>query len=95
LIKGHSRAPFVKIAGNVPVRCFVLNTSRELAEHLNFYRECASAGQIRRIPDVAFHRYWSSFEEPKHEEGFKEIVTVEWNPKFDNLRLEQLFKQRL
>jgi hypothetical protein len=52
----------VKIAGNVPVRCFVLNTSRELAEHLNFYRECASAGQIRRIPDVGMSTGVSCFE---------------------------------
>jgi hypothetical protein len=44
--------------------------------------------------NVAFNRYWSVFEEPKKEEGFKEIVTIEWIPKFENSKLEQLFKQR-
>jgi hypothetical protein len=44
--------------------------------------------------NVAFNRYWSVFEEPKKEEGFKDIITVAWIPKFENSKLEQLFKQR-
>jgi len=39
------------------VRCFVMASSRELASHLNLFREALSNGETKRIPEIAYNTY--------------------------------------
>ena len=51
----------------VPTRIFHMSTSRELANHLNYFR-MKTVG-IRRVPEVAYNQYKSKFEAPSESEG--------------------------
>lgn len=76
----------------VSVRCFYFDASRELANHLNFYRERLSEGKRRRVPAVAFNMYKCRFEEPSKDEGFTEIATVKFVPDFENAQQRKWFQ---
>lgn len=89
------RKEFIDCAKNngVPCRCFVMDTPIELAHHLNYFRQTQTKGEVRRIPDVGYNVYKKNFEAPTKAEGFSEILTISFDPKFDNKKDEELFKQ--
>jgi len=88
---------FITLANdhNVPVRCFVFQTPKEISEHLNFMREKMSLGTIRRVPDVAFNKFKSSYQEPTLGEGFTEVLKVEFVPDFEGEQHQKWFNQKL
>lgn len=43
----------------IPVRCVYMTTPREIANHLNFFRQIITEGKVRRIPAVAYHMFKS------------------------------------
>jgi len=90
------RANYINLAkeASVPVRCFVFELSRELANHLNFFREKVTDGDRRRVPDVGFNVYKSKFQQPTMKDGYKEICTVRFVPKFTDEATRRLFLQR-
>jgi len=90
------RSAYISVAKKhgVPVRCFKFDLTRELANHLNFYREKITNGDRRRVPDVGFNMYKSKYQEPKASEGFKEICIVRFVPTFTNDEHRRLFLQR-
>jgi len=90
------RAQYINLAkaASIPVRCFKFDLSRELANHLNFYREKVTDGERRRVPDVGFNVYKSKYQEPKLTDGYKEICTVRFVPKFKDEETRRLFLQR-
>lgn len=77
-----SRAPYLAMAREfaVPARCLLFTASRELAQHLNFYRERVSGKKA--VPDIAYNIYQSKYEEPTLEEGFTSIVRAPFCPRF-------------
>lgn len=75
------------------IRCFRMKTPIELCHHLNYVRQNQTNGKVRRIPDVGYNMYKSQFEEPQVDEGFKEIVDIEFQPSFDSENDEKIFKQ--
>jgi len=77
-----AREEFISIAQEfgVPVRCFYLTTSFELAEHLNYVRVRETKGAVRRIPPVAYNVYKKGFEKPSKSEGFEEVISIEFIP---------------
>lgn len=77
----------------VPCRCFVINTPLELAKHLNYVRQNQTNGDVRRIPEVGYNVYKKNFSAPTKEEGFCNIIQIDFIPKFDSKRDEALFKQ--
>eukprot|EP01127_Copromyxa_protea_P001970 TRINITY_DN1186_c0_g1_i2.p1 TRINITY_DN1186_c0_g1~~TRINITY_DN1186_c0_g1_i2.p1 ORF type:complete len:394 (-),score=106.18 TRINITY_DN1186_c0_g1_i2:55-1236(-) len=64
----------------VPVRCFIMNTPREVAAHLNYVRVAETKGGTRRIPDVAYNVYNKNFSAPQKSEGIDEIITIDFFP---------------
>jgi bifunctional polynucleotide phosphatase/kinase len=70
-----------------------MDTPIELAHHLNYFRQTQTKGEVRRIPDVGYNVYKKNFEAPTKAEGFSEILTISFDPKFDNKKDEELFKQ--
>jgi len=90
-----SRGEYIKIASDsgIPVRCYHLQTSYELAEHLNLFRERITNGESKHVPGVGFNMFRSKFEEPKLSEGFTEIKKINFVPQFDDASTEGIFKQ--
>ena len=64
-----------------------------MAKHLNYVRQNATKGKVRRIPDVAYNVYKSKYQLPTKEEGFKEVVKVDFYPMFDKHASQQMFNQ--
>ncbi|ELU12134.1 hypothetical protein CAPTEDRAFT_157252 [Capitella teleta] len=89
------RADYIDIANEaeIPCRCFFMATPLELANHLNMTRQNQTEGEARRVPDVGYNVYKKKFEEPSKDEGFSEVVRVEFSPKFKSERDEEIFKQ--
>lgn len=90
-----ARDKFVDLAKKegVPCRCFWMQTPVELAHHLNLVRQNQTDGKVRRIPDVGYNVFKKNFEEPTKDEGFTEIVKIDFMAKFDSKKDEELFRQ--
>jgi len=85
------RKLFIDIANkyNIQVRCVYMNIGFELAIHLNNYRMLTqNAKKIDKIVFLSFRKY---FQEPKLEEGFNEIINVNFVPEFKNIEAENIF----
>lgn len=89
------RADYIAIAKNagVPCRCFHMNTSRELACHLNYFRQNLTGGEIRRVPDVGYNVFRKNYQDPSTDEGFSEVVQIPFIAQFQKPSAEKLFKQ--
>ncbi|XP_058834250.1 uncharacterized protein F21D5.5 [Topomyia yanbarensis] len=89
----ESRKRFVDIARkmNVPCRCFVMSASYKQAKHNNVFRELTDRSHSS-INDMVFNMYKSKYQEPSLREGFKEIVKVNFLPKFDSDSDAKLYK---
>jgi bifunctional polynucleotide phosphatase/kinase len=74
------------------IRCVMMQTPIELCHHLNYVRQTHTRGKVRRIPDVGYNMYKSQWEEPKTEEGFTEILKVDFSPHFESSEEEKIFK---
>jgi len=92
----ESRRNFIDLAKreNIPVRCFVIETNFEIAEHLNFVRVKMTSGAVRRIPEIAYNMYKKSFQEPTVEEGFEEVKKIPFVPVFDSEAHRKFFTQK-
>lgn len=74
------RSSFISIAkeNDYSCRCFIMNTNTFLAKHNARYRHYISNGEVSNIPEVAFNVFKKKYEEPCKEEGFDEIVKVDF-----------------
>eukprot|EP01133_Synstelium_polycarpum_P007373 gene7373-8592_t len=73
-IKARKEYMDIAKAAGVPVRCFKFNTSIELAQHMNYYRERTMG--VKHIPSIAYNIFKKNFEPPTKSEGFSEIKEV-------------------
>eukprot|EP01091_Cochliopodium_minus_P020133 TRINITY_DN869_c2_g1_i1.p1 TRINITY_DN869_c2_g1~~TRINITY_DN869_c2_g1_i1.p1 ORF type:complete len:412 (+),score=131.78 TRINITY_DN869_c2_g1_i1:64-1299(+) len=91
--ESKTRAEYIKLAekNEIPVRCFYFDTPREIADHMNFFREKLIG--TRRVPAIGFNMFKSKFEEPSTDEGIDEIIIVKWFPHFDKEEHKKLFLQ--
>jgi bifunctional polynucleotide phosphatase/kinase len=56
-------------------------------------RQNQTKSKVRRIPDVGYNVYKKDFQEPNVNEGFKEVIKIDFEPRFDSPDDEKLFKQ--
>ena len=89
------RESYIKAAqsASVPVRCFHFQTSLEIAQHMNSFREVLTEGQQRHVPGVGFNTYKKHFEAPTTEEGFKEVKQIEFKRYHPDEHHRKLFEQ--
>lgn len=89
----ESRQSYISIAKKlgIPVRCFHYQTSKELAEHMNMFRQTQSAGKIRRVPAIGYNLFKSKFEAPDVAEGFTEVKKIDFIPNFKTEKDKELF----
>lgn len=81
----ESRLRYINAAkkNNVSCRCFVMATSFKHAEHNVAFRELIDSSHSK-ISKIVLNGYKKNYEEPSLDEGFVEIVRVNFVPKFDN-----------
>ncbi|KAB0790081.1 hypothetical protein PPYR_15599 [Photinus pyralis] len=91
-----SRKRYIDVAKklNVPCRCFVMTTSPVHCKHNNKFRQITDKTHVP-VGEVILNMYKKNYEEPIVEEGFNEIVNVDFVPKFDNDDHEKLYKMFL
>ncbi|KAG8233558.1 hypothetical protein J437_LFUL013770 [Ladona fulva] len=91
-----SRARAISLArsAGVPVRCFLMSTSKELARHNNKFREITDPSHAK-VAEMIINSYYAKYEEPSLDEGFDEIVKVEFTPKFEDLTHKKLYSMYL
>lgn len=91
-----SRARYVNAAkkNKVPCRCFVMTTSYKHAEHNIAFREHTDT-KHSKINKIVLNSYKKNFEEPTIDEGFTEIVHVNFVPTFNDEREKCLYEMYL
>ncbi|KAL8935191.1 MAG: hypothetical protein Q9216_005547 [Gyalolechia sp. 2 TL-2023] len=81
---GETRAAWVQLAQkfNVPIRCVHFTASSKLCEHNDTVRAIAGGDfnpdKRTILPHSAFSSFASRFKQPKTEEGFQDLVAVEF-----------------
>lgn len=93
-LSANTRKQYIDIAKkfNIPVRCVFINTNLELCKHLNKCRSYLK--KTTAVPHVAYNNAAKSFVQPNVTEGFTEIITVPFAPKFNNDRELRVFKYK-
>ncbi|ESO89756.1 hypothetical protein LOTGIDRAFT_192663 [Lottia gigantea] len=92
----ESRERYVSCArdADVPVRCFVLSTTIDQAKHNERFREATDKSH-KAINDLIMNSFKSKLVFPDKDEGFSEILKVNFVPKFENPDHFRLYRQFL
>ncbi|XP_046565049.1 bifunctional polynucleotide phosphatase/kinase-like isoform X1 [Haliotis rubra] len=92
----ESRARYLDCAkkGSVPCRCFVFTNNIQHIRHNERYREMTDKSH-QAINEMVLNSSKSKYKEPIKEEGFSEILKVNFVPKFENSSSEELYRQFL
>ncbi|XP_046649857.1 uncharacterized protein F21D5.5-like [Daphnia pulicaria] len=92
----ESRSRFVRLASTrgLPCRCFVMNTTMTHALHNNKFRELTDSKHVP-VSRMIFNVHKSKYQEPSLDEGFSQIVRVNFQPKFRSAEDERLYKMYL
>lgn len=84
----ETRAKWIQLAQklSVPIRCVYFSASVKLCEHNDCVRALAGGPfnpEKRAIlPHSAFSSFASRFQEPKEQEGFQDVIKVEFQVRF-------------
>lgn len=69
-----------------------MTTSHENSLHNNKFRDLTNTNKdYKHVGRIAFNIYKSSFEEPQLDEGFEDIVKLNFAPCFDDVEMEKLY----
>ncbi|XP_025156927.1 uncharacterized protein F21D5.5 isoform X2 [Harpegnathos saltator] len=88
-----SRQRYIEVAKKhkVPIRCFVMTTSMQHAKHNNKFRELTDPSHIP-VSEIIINSYAKNYVPPSLEEGYKEIVEINFVPKFLNEEDQRLYE---
>ncbi|XP_043482913.1 uncharacterized protein F21D5.5 isoform X2 [Leptopilina heterotoma] len=91
-----SRQRYVDVAKKrkVQVRCFVMAANKEHTKHNNKFR-CLTDPTHEKISDIIINSYIKNFKVPSLEEGFKEVVKINFVPKFQSDEHRKLYEMYL
>lgn len=90
----ESRKRYVDVAkaNGAPCRCFLMTCTYEQAMHNNKFRQLLGPDKEHQNVNVmVLNTYRKNFEQPSINEGFEEIVDVNFVPKFDDPEQEKLY----
>ncbi|XP_063798503.1 bifunctional polynucleotide phosphatase/kinase isoform X2 [Pseudophryne corroboree] len=90
----ESRSRYISCAqkAGVPARCFLFTATIEVAKHNNRFREMTSKGHVS-VNDMVINSYKSKFVAPSLNEGFSEILKINFVPNFKEPGLRALYQQ--
>ncbi|KOX79322.1 Bifunctional polynucleotide phosphatase/kinase [Melipona quadrifasciata] len=91
-----SRQRYIEVAKKykIPVRCFVMSTSTDHAKHNNKFRELTDPRHVK-INDLVIDSYVKNYQAPSLDEGFTEIVNINFIPKFQKEEDRDLYEMYL
>ncbi|KAI8481654.1 hypothetical protein Bbelb_405720 [Branchiostoma belcheri] len=92
----ESRKRYVDCArqAKAPCRCFVMNSSLDLCRHNNRFRDMTYTGVGHvKVADPVIFSFRKKYVEPQLSEGFDEIIKVNFVPKFEDKKLEAMYRQ--
>ncbi|XP_043494941.1 uncharacterized protein F21D5.5 isoform X2 [Polistes fuscatus] len=91
-----SRERYITVAKkyNIPIRCFLMTTSNEHAKHNNKFRELVDSNHLK-ISDIIINSYMKNYVPPTLEEGFTEIVKINFIPRFLSEKDKELYEMYL
>ncbi|XP_032678130.1 uncharacterized protein F21D5.5 isoform X2 [Odontomachus brunneus] len=91
-----SRKRYTEVAKKykIPVRCFVMTTNIAHAKHNNKFRELTDPNHIA-VNEIIINSYMKNYVTPSLEEGYKEIVEINFVPKFLNEQDQRLYEMYL
>lgn len=95
----QSRARYLQLAQatkdrvKLLCRCFWMTVDLDHARHNNKFRQLSNLADAahKNVNDIVLYGYRKNFQEPSTAEGFDEVVRVNFVPKFDDRRLENLY----
>jgi len=92
----EARKKFVDVAKDfgVPCRCFMMKATFEQAMHNNIYREIVDKSHVK-IGAPLLHSFKSKFQPPTLDEGFAEIVHVNFVPRFETEEHKAIYSMYL
>lgn len=93
----ESRSKYINEARKHGVRCVAvhMNISKEHAKHNIKFRELTDPSHVP-IPDLIINSYFTKFQPPEAEEGFDEIISVDFIPRqFSSPEHEALYQMYL
>jgi len=76
--QASTRAEYIKLAKlyGASVRCFHFQTDRQMAEHLNYFRERKQG--VKHIGSIVYNMFNKNFDEPNTKEGIKSVHKVDF-----------------
>ncbi|KAI4503715.1 hypothetical protein M0802_001118 [Mischocyttarus mexicanus] len=91
-----SRKRYITVAKkyNISIRCFLMTTSAEHAKHNNRFRELIDSNHAK-INDIIINSYMKNYVAPTLEEGFTEIVKINFTPRFLSKKDQELYEMYL
>ncbi|XP_052797352.1 bifunctional polynucleotide phosphatase/kinase-like [Mya arenaria] len=92
----ESRARYLTAAKaqGVPCRCFVFTTTLQHAKHNERFREITDKSH-QPINDMIMNSFKGKYKAPEMSEGYKEMVKVNFVPKFTDEKLKLLYRMFL
>lgn len=79
---------------NVPIRCFLMTTTIDHAKHNNKFRELIDSNHSK-ISDIIINSYMKTYTEPTLDEGFTEILKINFIPRFLSETDRELYEMYL
>lgn len=89
-----SRKRYLDIAKEfgLPIRCFKMNLTHSHALHNIKYRLLMGTDkEHKEVNEIALNSFKAKFEEPTKDEGFKDIVRVNFVPNFDDAEMRRMY----
>ena len=80
-------------ANKYTINCYLMNVSKDLGKHMNFYRYKKSGGKKKLVPAIVYNVYFKKLEYPSIDEGFNQINIIEPNFKFKKEKNKNLFME--
>ncbi|XP_003699324.2 polynucleotide kinase 3'-phosphatase [Megachile rotundata] len=91
-----SRQRYIEVAKryNVSVRCFIMSISVDHAKHNNKFRELTDPSHAK-ISEIIINSYMNNYQLPTLDEGFAEIVHINFVPSFQKEEDRKLYEMYL
>lgn len=94
----NTRKEYVKLAKSlsVSIRCITMQCQFGQASHLNTYRQIIGTDQSHKnVNSMVLRMYFNSYQEPKENEGFIDIIKCNFAPNFKNDEDKEVFSMYL
>ncbi|KAI1732681.1 polynucleotide kinase 3 phosphatase domain-containing protein [Ditylenchus destructor] len=94
----ETRHRYVELAKSlsIPCRCFVIQSTQNQSAHINTFRHIVNSDeQHKKVSDNVIRMFYGAYKPPTSNEGFDEIVKVNFVPNFADENHKRIFLMHL